>query len=421
MMKKFKEMIFKDFGWKLLSIAIATILWFMVINIDQPVDTRTYSRPLSIENMSVLTDKGLTIGNLEELKTTKVNVKVKAQRTALDRLSQNPEWISAVADLSELTSVNNGDIVSLPVAVSIQGGNTYGISSKSPAAVEIHIEIMDSRELPVEVKLNGTLEDGTYLSEPLLSAETVRVTGPASLVNTVVSVRASVDAEDIMANPDVTAELICYNANGVPVKGVSTDPEEIVVSYALHDMKQVPLQVEITGNPAPGYQVGEVICSPRYAALIGNTEELADLVYLQLDSINVSGRNSAVTETFRLADYLPEGMTLMGDNDGTVTVTVEITEQSQKQLTIPASHVRILGQENGKTYTLHGDAHITLTGEGTALDRVDADDLRGTIYVNNLSAGEHRVMLHAELPDGLTLNPSYITVTVRDASASTEE
>ena len=420
-MKKFKEMIFKDFGWKLLSIAIATILWFMVINIDQPVDTRTYSRPLSIENMSVLTDKGLTIGNLEELKTTKVNVKVKAQRTALDRLSQNPEWISAVADLSELTSVNNGDIVSLPVAVSIQGGNTYGISSKSPAAVEIRIEIMDSRELPVEVKLNGTLEDGTYLSEPLLSAETVRVTGPASLVNTVVSVRASVDAEDIMANPDVTAELICYNANGVPVKGVSTDPEEIVVSYALHDMKQVPLQVEITGNPAPGYQVGEVICSPRYAALIGNAEELADLVYLQLDSINVSGRSSAVTETFHLTDYLPEGMTLMGDNDDIVTVTVEITEQSQKQLTIPASHIRILGQENGKTYTLHGDAHITLAGEGTALDKADADDLRGTIYVNNLSAGEHRVMLHAELPDGLILNPSYITVTVRDASASTEE
>ena len=420
-MKKFKEMIFKDFGWKLLSVAIATILWFMVINIDQPVDTRTYSRPLSIENMSVLTDKGLTIGNLEELKTTKVNVKVKAQRTALDRLSQNPEWISAVADLSELTSVNNGDIVSLPVAVSIQGGNTYGISSKSPAAVEIHIEIMDSRELPVEVKLNGTLEDGTYLSEPLLSAETVLVTGPASLVNTVVSVRAAVDAEDIMANPDVTAELICYNANGIPVKGVSTDPEEIVVSYALHDMKQVPLQVEIAGTPAPGYTVGEVTCSPRYAALIGNAEELADLVYLQLDSINVSGRSSAITETFHLADYLPEGMTLMGDNDGIVTVTVEISEQSQKQLTIPASQLRILGQDNSKTYTIHGDAHITLAGEGTALDKVDADDLRGTIYVNNLSAGEHRVMLHAELPDGVTLNPSYVTVTIRDASASTEE
>ena len=70
MMKKIQELICKDFGWKLLSIAIATILWFMVINIDQPVDTRTYSRPLSIENMETLTDRGLTIGNLEELNVT---------------------------------------------------------------------------------------------------------------------------------------------------------------------------------------------------------------------------------------------------------------------------------------------------------------------------------------------------------------
>ena len=95
MMKKIQELICKDFGWKLLSIAIATILWFMVINIDQPVDTRGYSRPLVIENMETLTNRGLAAGNLEELKNTKVTVKVKAQRTALDRLNQNPEWITA--------------------------------------------------------------------------------------------------------------------------------------------------------------------------------------------------------------------------------------------------------------------------------------------------------------------------------------
>ena len=131
MMKKIQELICKDFGWKLLSVAIATILWFMVINIDQPVDTRGYNRPLSIENMETLTDRGLTVGNLEELKNTKITVKVKAQRTALDRLSQNPEWITAAVDLAELSSVVNGDTAALPVSVSIQGGNTYGISSKN--------------------------------------------------------------------------------------------------------------------------------------------------------------------------------------------------------------------------------------------------------------------------------------------------
>lgn len=415
-MKKFQEFLFKDFGWKLLSIAIATILWFMVINIDQPVDTRTYNRPLTIENMDVLTDRGLTVGNLETLKNEKISVKVKAQRTALDRLSQNPEWITAVVDLTDLAYAVNGDVVALPVSVSVQGGNTYGISSKSPAVVEVSVETIATKEMPVEVVLNGSLEEGTYLSTPLLSNETVLVKGPASLVNTVTTVRAAVEAADINENPDVMVKLVCYNQNGVPVKGVMTDPEEIMVSYALHDMKQVPLQVEITGTPAPGYQVGDIHCSPRYAALIGNKEELENLMYLQLDSIDVSGQTSAVTEVFHLADYLPEGMTLMAEDDGMVEVIVSISEQSQKQLTLPANKLQMSGKEDGKEYTLHGDAHISLTGNGVALERVDADDLTGSIYVGGLPTGEHRVMIHAELPNGLILNPSYITVTITDIS-----
>lgn len=418
MMKKFQELICKDFGWKLLSIAIATILWFMVINIDQPIGTRDYSRPLSIQNMDVLTDRGLTVGNLEELKNTKITVKVKAQRTALDRLSQNPEWITAVVDLSELSYAVNGDVIALPVSVSVQGGNTYGISSKSPAVVEVSVETMASKELPVEVHLNGELEEGTYLSEPLLSAETVLVTGPSTLVKSVTSVRAAVEAEAIKENPDIITALTCYNASGIPVKGVSTDPEEIMVSYALHDMKQVPLQVEISGSPASGYEVGNIYCRPQYAALIGSAEALERIVSLQLDSINVSDLTTSTTRTFRLTDYLPEGVTLMDSNKDTVEVIVEISEQSQKQLTLPASGLKIIGQENGKDYILQGDAHITISGEGSALESVQADDLQGSIHVNGLSEGDHKVMIHAALPDGLIMNPSYITVTVKETEAS---
>ena len=45
-MKRFQELLMKDIGWKLLSVAIAAVMWFMVINITQPVYTRGYSRPL---------------------------------------------------------------------------------------------------------------------------------------------------------------------------------------------------------------------------------------------------------------------------------------------------------------------------------------------------------------------------------------
>lgn len=421
-MKKFQEMLMKDLGWKLLSVAIAALMWFMVINITQPVDTRTYSTPLSIKSMETLTDRGLTVGNLEELRNTKINVKVKAQRTSLDRLSQNPEWITAAVDLSELAYAVNGDTIALPVSVSVQGGNTYGVSSKSPAVVEIAVETRASREFPVEVHLNGKLEEGTYLSEPKLSVETVRVTGPASAVNRVTKVRTNVNAEEIKETPVLKGKLICYDANNVEVKGVAISVEEVTISYALHDIKEVPIQVEITGNPAAGYQIDKVSCTPQYAQLTGSPEKLERLFSLQLNSIDVSGARSAVRRTFSLADYLPEDISPAEGSSQTVTVEVAISPQSEKQITIPDSRLNILGEENGKTYTLHGDARITLSGDGDALEKIDADDLRGTLHVNGLSAGNHKVLIHVDLPNGITMTPSYVTVTVdEDTDPSTNE
>ena len=417
-MNRFQEYIMKDIGWKLLSVAIAAIMWFMVINITQPVDTRSYSRPLVIQNMESLSDRGLTAGNLEELKTMKITVKVKAQRTALDRLSQNPEWIQASVDLSELSYAVNGDIVALPVNVSVQGGNTYGISSKSPSVVEIAVETMSNKELPVEVKLNGELEEGTYLSEPTLSTETVTVSGPASLVSRVSFVRANVDAEVITENPTIQAKLLCYDSHGMEVSGVVLSTEEITVSYALHDMKQVPIQVELVGTPAVGYQVSSVFCSPQYAAVTGAPEDLENLLFLQMDSIIVTGLTSSVTETFNLTDYLPEGISLAEEDDGIITITVEIEAQAHKQLVLPSSSLTLLGQEEGKTYSIPDNAHITITGEN--LEGIRGDDLQGTIHVNGLSEGEHRVLIHVDLPQGMILNPSYITVTVKDVSASAQ-
>jgi len=110
-MKKFQEMLMKDLGWKLLSIAIAIIMWFMVININQPVDTRTYSKYITLENMDVLTDRGLTVRNADELISTKVNIKIKAQRTALDRLNQSNDWLQVSIDLGGLGSAMDGDKV----------------------------------------------------------------------------------------------------------------------------------------------------------------------------------------------------------------------------------------------------------------------------------------------------------------------
>lgn len=411
----------KDIGWKLLSVAIAAIMWFMVINITQPVDSRNYSRPLTLQNLETLTANGLTVGNMEELKNIKVSVKVKAQRTALDRLNQNPEWVQASVDLSELIYAVSGDTVALPVETSMQGGLTgYGIVSKTPTVVEVHVETLASKELPVEVVLTGEVPKNIYLSDPALSSETVLVTGPASVVNQVTSVKATINAEEIQNTPELHAPLAAYNTQGEVVKGVSINISEITIFYALHDMKQIPIQVDITGMPAAGYQVGTVICTPKYAEVVGSAENLEELLYLHLDEIDVSGRTSSVTRTFSLRDYLPEGISLRDGSSDTAQVTIEITAQSSKNILLPQEELTLLGQEDGKTYTLNGDIHLSISGDSAVLESLQSDDISATVNVGGLAEGDHRVLVHLGLPDGLLASPTYVTVTVGGTIQSPE-
>lgn len=411
-MKRFQELLMKDIGWKLLSIAIAAIMWFMVINITQPVDTRSYSRPVQLENLEALTSRGLTVGNAEELKNTKITVKVKAQRTALDRLSQNPDWITASVDFSELAYAVNGDTVALPVNVSVvQGGTTYAISSKSPTVVEAKVETLITREMPVKVEIDGELENGIYLSKPTLSNETVIVSGPASLVDRVASVKATINAENLQTISDVRAKLSCYDAKGTLVKGISTNVPEITVSYALHDVKQVPIQIDIIGTPANGYQVGETTCTPKYAEVTGSPKDLEKLLYLQLGSIDVSGCTSSITKVLSLADYLPEGIFLKEGSANSVQIAVVIEAQHDKQFTLDASNLSLMGEEDGKTYTL-GTANVTISGDSSALNALQASDLQGTVHVGGLTEGTHMALIHLDLPNGLSASPVYIDVTV---------
>ena len=57
-MSKFKETLTKDAGWKLLSVFIAICLWFIVINIENPVETRIFTANLDIINTSYAEEAG---------------------------------------------------------------------------------------------------------------------------------------------------------------------------------------------------------------------------------------------------------------------------------------------------------------------------------------------------------------------------
>lgn len=418
-MRRFRELLMKDIGWKLLSAAIAAVMWFMVINITHPVDTRGYSRPLVLENADTLTERGLTLGNGEELRNMKISVKVKAQRTALDRLNQSTEWIKASLDLSVLENAANGDTVSIPVDVVMTGGGTgYDIVNKSPLAVEAVVETLVTKEFPVTIILDGQPED-VHLSEPHLSNENVVVRGPASLVNRVTAVRGYVSVDDVQKSEVQRVRLTPYGADGEAVRGVTTGVSEVTVSYTLYDSKHVPVQVDITGTPAAGYKVGEITSSLRSVEVVGTAEALEELVVIQMEGIDISGRSQSLTRNYRVADYLPQGVQMKEGTPENIRITVEIGQQASREITLGREQLSILGQEEALEYQLEDSVTLTVSGEQDVLEALQPETLQASVNVAGFSAGTHAAIVHVELPEGLTAGLTYTNVTVTGTAPET--
>lgn len=404
----------KDLGWKLLSVVIATTMWFMVISINQPIDTRSYSTTLQLVGEETLTARGLTVANREELTNTKVSIKVKAQRTALDRLSQRQaDLISASVDLSELSYAEDGDHITLPVDTSVGGGAAgYTVESRVPGSVEIQVETLAAKEFPLEISLNGEVTEDTHLSTPKLIPETVMVKGAKSAVDSVVAVRLSVNAADAVQQRDLQVKPVAYDKDGNTVSGVTFSVDTVTVSYSLNEAKQVPVQVSVTGSPAEGYHMGEVTCTPKTVSVIGAKEDLDKLNVISLDQIDVSGATSSISHTFQLADYLPEGVKLEKGSSSSVQVLVHMEKGEEKTVTVSSDQIQLINAQDGYQYHLPESVTVAINGEAGLISGVEGSELTGQVDVSNLTEGEHSVTVDWSLPSGITAENSIITIEV---------
>ena len=131
----------KDIGWKLLSLAIAVALWFTVINTENPLETRSYIASVQIQNEESLFERGYVVVNENEINSTRVTVRLRGQRLALDTLSQSNTKVQAIVDLSNIIYSYNGEPVSVPVNIVIPSvvNNSFEILSKSVQSVTVDI------------------------------------------------------------------------------------------------------------------------------------------------------------------------------------------------------------------------------------------------------------------------------------------
>lgn len=407
-MKKIKEMIMKDIGWKLLSAVIAIGLWFMVINIENPIESRNFVVNVNVTNTDALTEKGYIISNADELNNLRATIRVRGQRMSLDRLNQSRGNIEASVDIEKaLNSVGNESSIALGVDVKLPtiAGETFEIVSKNPSIVYLKVDSIKSVEKKIQASVSGEAAVGYVLGTPVLSKETVTVSGPSDLVASVSYVKTEVSIEAPSENVALESKLTAYNSKNEAVEGVTLSENTVNITIPVSKSKRISIVVNTIGLPADGYTIKSVSWTPQNIDVVGSEVDLAKISQLVLPVVNVEGETQDISESYKISSLLPDGVNLKNDSEENVSVNVSIEKDAEKTIYVSSEKVTLTGtidQDLKATFSPQNIA-VRIRGEQSLINSVTQADISGTASIAGLDAGTHNVKIDFDLPDGISI------------------
>ena len=216
---------------KLISLLSALVLWLYVMTVEDPVETRTFSDiPVTITNMSVLEERGLTIYPKEELLA---DISIRANLSSLRPINRDNIYI-----YGRLDDPKEGKNVVYLQANLPERVNKYDIK---PNVITLDLEKVVNEKRSISVDVEG--EPKINIDNIETNKKTVDVSGPRTLVNKVTSIKATLDASDKYKDFSTKLKLVPVDANGDEVKGVKLDDNFVVATVKFLQEKVVPVKL----------------------------------------------------------------------------------------------------------------------------------------------------------------------------------
>jgi len=286
-----------------------------------------------------------------------------------------------------------------------------------PETVRVAVDQVEARSVAVEVD-RGTIPEGLEIDEPVLSAETVEVRGPASVVSQVDRAVAFVDipASGINVNEPVPLTLVDIGGQPVGAGQLEVDPEVVSVQIevrAVETETTVAVRPNIeAGTPAPGFALEAVRVEPAYVTIVGLPEVLEAITSVTTEPISIEGLSADETREVEL--QLPDDIALADGEPSTVTVTTSIGPSVSSRTFVVG--VLCTGSGDNACLPRLDEVAITLSGAGEALSALTAASLTPTVDASGLDPGSYELTpVVTGLPEGVELvgiSPGAIPVTI---------
>ena len=387
---------------KISSLAVAFLVWIIVVNVSNPIVTRNISVPLNVVNANIITDAGKTYSLMG---ANSVTVSYEVRSRDQSRISASD--FNASIDLGDMYDITGA----VPIAVEVVNNKDLiiGAVASKPSIVRVSIEDLQRKEFTLTTKITGTPSDGFSVGEVKLDKTNVVVTGPVSVIGQISQIGVEIDVSGLDSNESGRAELKYFDANGntfvISDNRVSKSFDNVGYSLVMLNGRTLTLNFDVGGTAAQGYKFTGAESTTKSIQVRGQPEVLEglDSITVPASALSVEGATGDVNITVDIKNFLPANVTAVGDTKVNVTLKVEALDK--KSLTLTVNDLNIVGAKPGAaTNIVPEKITVVVSGLSANLESVTNADLKATLDVSEMNAGSNTGSLKFEPATGLSVD-----------------
>jgi len=375
----------RTFLW---ALAMGLAVWVAAVSAADPDEVRQYPDPIPVEIIGQ--DPGLVItGEVPK----QIELSLRAPSSVWSRLLADTDSIQAILDLSGLSAGEH----TLDIQVQIPP-QPVRIISATPRTATVTLESFATITFPIDLNITGEPAIGYQVGEARLEPEEIIISGPQSLVDRVVQVRAPINLAGVRESFEDTVTVQPLDENNQIVAGLGLNPAQVSILLPVSQQggyRDLAVKVVVGGQVASGYRLANISVFPPVVTVFSGDPALVNSLPGVLETQPLDLENANDELTTRLAINLPEGVSLVGEQ--TVLVRVNVSP-IQSSLTLSNKAIEVKGLPAGWYAQVAPDTvDVILSGPLPLLDILTPQEVRVVIDVTDLAIGTHQLIPNVEI------------------------
>lgn len=371
------------------SILIAVVLWFYVLNVENPTGNSSIDDVEVITvGESVLADKGLI---LTELSRDAMDVNLSGYRKNFLEVFRSDVSISL--DVSSIDEAGEYKLYGTFTPGNLSNQENLSITENSNFQVTVTVKESKTVEIPIDCAFVGTLATDHAVEEVSVAPDVVMVTGPEDVVDNIAYGLAEVKGDKISQSfaLETGIVLIDFEGNVIEDEHITLAFERVEAFVSVVEVFTLDMAVTIIPGGGATESDTSILYRPESILITGDREAFEEMGTLILGEMELADVFVAKTVDFAL--NLPEDLYVFGEEEvETVKVTVSVKDLTLSQLTV--EDITIENVPEGYIATMDTDSLVVwIRGTEEAVAEITAEDITVVLDMEDCEGelGQQRV------------------------------